>query len=90
MQHAQLTGIRFERFKAFAEEVAIDFAPLTLIAGVNSGGKSTILQTLLLARQTLLTPYRSTTEDALVYRAAGVATAGYGAGDKDRAAGPEL
>src|SRR5436190_101599 len=67
MAEEGLTKIRFEAFKAFKEPVEIDLAPLTLIAGVNSGGKSTILQSLLLAHQTLITPYRRSLENALVY-----------------------
>lgn len=63
----RLTRLRFERFKAFDQQVEIDLAPITVIAGVNSGGKSTIIQSLLLARQTLVTPYKRTIENALEY-----------------------
>ncbi|MBA2677742.1 MAG: AAA family ATPase [Ktedonobacteraceae bacterium] len=62
-----LTKIRFKHFKAFDESVEVDLAPITVIAGVNSGGKSTIIQSLLLARQTLITPYRQSVENALEY-----------------------
>jgi AAA15 family ATPase/GTPase len=62
-----LIQVNFERFKAFKERVEVDLAPITVIAGVNSGGKTTILQSLLLARQSLITPYRSSLEDALIY-----------------------
>ncbi len=66
-QRQGLSQICFSRFKAFEHTAFVDLAPVTLIAGVNSGGKSTILQSLLMARQTLLAPYRSTQEPALIY-----------------------
>jgi len=67
MPETGLTKIRFKHFKAFDELVEMDIAPITVIAGVNSGGKSTIIQSLLLARQTLITPYRQSVENALEY-----------------------
>jgi predicted ATPase len=63
----RLTQVRFESFKAFEQQVQVDLNPVTLIAGVNSGGKTSILQSLLLARQTLITEYRQPVEDALKY-----------------------
>jgi predicted ATPase len=63
----RLTKVHFERFKAFEERVDVDMAPVTLVAGVNSSGKTTILQALILARQTLIAPYRAAVEDALRY-----------------------
>jgi len=65
----RLTRVHFERFKAFDERVQVDVEPVTLIAGINSSGKTAILQSLLLARQTLLAPYRGPREDALKYDA---------------------
>lgn len=56
----------FEGFKAFKDRVEVQIEPITVIAGVNSGGKSSILQALLLARQSLITPYRSATENTIV------------------------
>src|SRR5262245_6155170 len=40
-----------EQFKAF-RELDLSFSPLTVIAGSNSSGKSSIIQALLLLRQT--------------------------------------
>ncbi|SER23782.1 AAA family ATPase [Microlunatus flavus] len=40
-------------FKAVREEVAIDIAPLTVIAGANSSGKSSFMQPFLMLKQTL-------------------------------------
>ena len=48
-----LKAIEIENFKAFGERVKIDFAPITLIFGENSAGKSTILQSLNLLKQTI-------------------------------------
>jgi len=44
--------IRIENFKGFSEEQIIPLAPLTLLFGTNSSGKTTILQSLLLLKQT--------------------------------------
>lgn len=41
-----LTSLEIENFKGIAERQRIDFAPLTLLFGANSAGKSSILQAL--------------------------------------------
>lgn len=48
-----LTGFRVRNFKAFEDTQTIDLKPLVLLSGVNSAGKSSILQALLLLKQTL-------------------------------------
>jgi len=40
-------------FKSIANEQAIEIRPLTILAGANSSGKSSMLQPLLLLKQTL-------------------------------------
>ena len=45
-------SIELENFKAFGERTVIEFAPITLIFGQNSAGKSSILQALSLLKQT--------------------------------------
>lgn len=40
-------------FKAIADEVTLDLAPVTVLVGANSSGKSSILQSMLLVAQTL-------------------------------------
>jgi predicted ATPase len=40
-------------FKSFKGKTEIDLAPITVLAGANSSGKSTIIQSLLLLKQTL-------------------------------------
>lgn len=45
-------SIELENFKAFGERTLIEFAPITLIFGQNSAGKSSILQALSLLKQT--------------------------------------
>ncbi len=57
-----LVRVHVERFKAFHQRVDIDLHPITVIAGANSSGKSALIQSLLLAKQTLITPYHSRTE----------------------------
>ena len=47
-----LKAIELENFKAFGERTRIEFAPITLIVGENSAGKSSILQALNLLKQT--------------------------------------
>ena len=48
-----LHALELENFKAFGKRAHIPFAPITLIFGENSAGKSTILQALYLLKQTL-------------------------------------
>jgi predicted ATPase len=51
-----LQSTHLENFKAFGEKVFIPFAPITLIYGPNSSGKSTILQALNLLKQSRENP----------------------------------
>jgi AAA ATPase domain/Protein of unknown function (DUF3696) len=44
-------------FKSIQAEQAIDIRPLTILAGANSSGKSSMMQTLLLLKQTVEAPY---------------------------------
>lgn len=48
-----LREYQIKNFKAFAETQAIPFSPITLIYGPNSAGKSSIIQSLVLLKQTL-------------------------------------
>lgn len=47
-----LKSLHIENFKAFGERARIPFAPITLLFGANSTGKSSILQVLYLLKQT--------------------------------------
>ena len=51
-----LTRMRLKNFKCYADSGDIPIAPLTVIFGRNNSGKSSILQSLLLLRQTLDSP----------------------------------
>lgn len=51
-----ITNLRLLNFKCFADSGDISLAPLTLIFGRNNTGKSSILQSLLLLRQSLDVP----------------------------------
>lgn len=52
-----ITKIAVSGFKSLVEECAIDIRPLTILAGANSSGKSSIMQPLLMLKQTLEAPY---------------------------------
>ena len=49
---AILKSLELENFKAFGSRERIEFAPITLIFGENSAGKSSILHSLELLKQT--------------------------------------
>ena len=52
-----ITKITVKGFKSITEECEIDIRPLTILAGANSSGKSSIMQPLLMLKQTLEAPY---------------------------------
>jgi hypothetical protein len=53
----RITRLAVQGFKSIATRQNIDIAPLTILAGANSFGKSSIMQPLLLLKQTLDTIY---------------------------------
>jgi len=48
-----ITRITVGGFKSIGQEQSIEVKPLTILAGANSSGKSSIMQPLLLLKQTL-------------------------------------
>lgn len=52
-----IKAVQVKGFKSFAEEQRIQISPLTLLAGANSSGKSSVLQPVLLLKQTLEQSY---------------------------------
>ena len=52
-----ICSIAVRGFKCLAEESRIEIRPLTILAGANSSGKSSIMQPLLLMKQTLQASY---------------------------------
>src|SRR5438874_3505729 len=52
------TQLRLKNFKAWRDEHRLDLAPVTLVLGVNSAGKTSLLQPLLLLKQTAESPDR--------------------------------
>lgn len=46
-----LKSISLENYKCFKDKTTIDIAPLTVLCGVNSSGKSSILKSLLMLKQ---------------------------------------
>lgn len=53
----RLTAISVAGFKSISCEQTLYIAPLTILAGANSSGKSSMMQPLLLMKQTLEAPY---------------------------------
>lgn len=53
------TQLTLKHFKAWRERIEIPLAPVTVLLGTNSSGKSSLLQALLLMKQTVLSPDRS-------------------------------
>jgi len=56
MSGANLVSLTLERFKSYEKAIKIPLKPLTVILGKNNGGKSSIIQALLLLKQTLMLP----------------------------------
>ena len=52
-----VAAIRVAGFKSIATEQRIELRPLTILAGANSSGKSSIMQALLLLKQSMEAPY---------------------------------
>jgi hypothetical protein len=52
-----LTAVTVSGFKSIRTEQTVEIRPLTILAGTNSAGKSSIMQPLLLMKQTLEAPY---------------------------------
>jgi predicted ATPase len=52
-----ITRLAVEGFKSIVNKQSIDIAPLTILAGANSSGKSSEMQPLLLLKQTLEATY---------------------------------
>ncbi|MDE0447237.1 MAG: AAA family ATPase [Spirochaetaceae bacterium] len=58
-QYKGISEISVRGFKSLARESRIEVRPLTILAGANSSGKSSIMQPLLLMKQTLEASYDS-------------------------------
>lgn len=52
-----ITRITVKGFKSIADECSLEIRPLTILAGANSSGKSSIMQPILMMKQTLEAPY---------------------------------
>jgi hypothetical protein len=52
-----ITRISIRGYKSIVEECSIEIRPLTILAGANSSGKSSVMQPLLLMKQTLEATY---------------------------------
>jgi hypothetical protein len=56
-QQTAIVEVTVGGFKSISEERSVEIRPLTILAGANSSGKSSLLQPLLLLKQTLEAPY---------------------------------
>lgn len=54
-----LTELHLKNFKAWRDTLPVSLRPVTMLLGTNSSGKSTLIQSLLLLKQTALSPDRS-------------------------------
>lgn len=61
-----LTTFGIENFKAFGQLQRFNLAPITLIFGPNSGGKSSIIQSLLLLKQSIDAPINQGLRDRVL------------------------
>jgi predicted ATPase len=52
-----LKTLKLKNFKSFADTNEIEFAPITILSGQNSSGKSSIIQAVLTLKQTLESPF---------------------------------
>ena len=57
MAGRQITGLTVEGYKSFGKRQHLQIRPLTLLAGANGSGKSSVVQPLLLLKQTLDAPF---------------------------------
>ncbi|WP_083272666.1 AAA family ATPase [Pseudomonas sp. ENNP23] len=56
MRNAKLVSLEVKNFKSFKSSEKIEISPLTIIIGRNNSGKSSLIQSLLLLKQTLADP----------------------------------
>ena len=52
-RNIMLSSITLKNYKSFKDEASIDIRPLTILCGVNSSGKSSIIKSLLMMKQTI-------------------------------------
>lgn len=57
MEGKEIIGLTVEGYKSFGKEQHLQIRPLTLLAGANSSGKTSMIQPLLLLKQTLDAPF---------------------------------
>src|SRR5438132_7037139 len=57
VEPSAITEIQVAGFKSISDEQSIEIRPLTILAGANSSGKSSMMQPLLLLKQTLEASY---------------------------------
>jgi hypothetical protein len=93
MSAARLTQVRLRRLKSIgAEEQTVELRPLTAMIGRNSSGKSTVIQSLLLLKQTLEDPRPEVqlSLQGIYLRATSLRELTHGWPDDVRSDGPEI
>lgn len=56
MAATTINRLIIQGYKSLANEISLELRPLTILAGANSGGKSSVMQPMLLLKQTLASP----------------------------------
>lgn len=56
MAATAINRLTIQGYKSLANETSLELRPLTILAGANSGGKSSVMQPMLLLKQTLASP----------------------------------
>ncbi|MWV15202.1 AAA family ATPase [Pseudomonas sp. L-22-4S-12] len=56
MRNARLVSLEIKNFKSFESSGEIELSPLTIVIGRNNSGKSSLIQSILLLKQTLAAP----------------------------------
>jgi len=56
MAATTINRLIIQGYKSLANETSLELRPLTILAGANSGGKSSVMQPMLLLKQTLASP----------------------------------
>ncbi|MCU0654721.1 MAG: AAA family ATPase [Polyangiaceae bacterium] len=86
MARARLLSIEVERFKSYEARTHLNLAPLTVLVGRNNSGKSSLVQALLLLKQTLDYPRTEVSlhlEGAVEAISLQELTSGWPGGDED-------
>ena len=74
-----LTGFKIKSFKSFRDEYAFNIAPINLVYGENSAGKSSLIQAMLLMKQSWRLARAGNDDELLSFRGSFIDLGGYAA-----------